>query len=47
MEESTNKSGMGIASLVLGIISIVSVLFWYITMPTRNTCYSFWSKGNA
>lgn len=42
-----NKSGMGIASLVLGIISIISVLFWYITMPTRCTCYNFWSKGNT
>ncbi|MCI9365832.1 MAG: hypothetical protein HFJ54_04490 [Clostridia bacterium] len=47
MEENTNKSGMGIASLVLGIISIISVLFWYITMPTRNTCYNFGSKRNS
>lgn len=29
-----NKSVMHIASLVLGIISIVSALFWYITLPT-------------
>ena len=28
------KSGLGIASLVLGIISIVTALFWYITIPT-------------
>lgn len=29
-----NKSSMGIASLVLGIISIITTLFWYITLPT-------------
>ena len=29
-----NKYVMHIASLVLGIISIVSALFWYITLPT-------------
>ena len=29
-----NKSVMHIASLVLGIISIFSALFWYITLPT-------------
>lgn len=29
-----NKSTMHIASLVLGIISIVTALFWYITIPT-------------
>ena len=35
MEENhENKSVMHIASLVLGIISIVSALFWYITLPT-------------
>lgn len=35
MEENVkNKSVMHIASLVLGIISIVSALFWYITIPT-------------
>lgn len=32
--EENNKSGMNVASLVLGIISIVSNLFWYITLPT-------------
>lgn len=44
MEENKNKSAMGIAALVLGIISIVSVLFWYMTLPTRNTCYNIWCK---
>ena len=35
MEENhSNKSGMHVASLVLGIISIVTALFWYITLPT-------------
>lgn len=35
MEENKAKySSMNVASLVLGIISIVSALFWYITIPT-------------
>ena len=34
MEEKRKKSGMGIAALVLGIISIVFTLFWYISVPT-------------
>ena len=35
MEENKKvKSGMHVASLVLGIISIVTSLFWYITLPT-------------
>ena len=33
-EELKNKSGMPVASLVLGIISIVTNLFWYLTLPT-------------
>lgn len=33
-ENNSNKSTMHIASLVLGIISIVTSLFWYITIPT-------------
>ena len=33
-ENNTNKSVMHIVSLVLGIISIVTALFWYITIPT-------------
>ena len=32
--EGNNKSAMNVASLVLGIISIVTALFWYITLPT-------------
>lgn len=35
MEENhKNKNVMHIVSLVLGIISIVTALFWYITLPT-------------
>ena len=32
-ENDINKSPMRVASLVLGIISIVSAMFWYITLP--------------
>ena len=34
MEDKKKKSGMGVAALVLGIISIISALFWYISIPT-------------
>ena len=34
MNENNIKSGKPVASLVLGIISIVTNLFWYITLPT-------------
>lgn len=34
MEEKRKKSGMGVAALVLGILSIVFTLFWYISVPT-------------
>ena len=33
-ENNKNKSSLPVASLVLGIISIVTALFWYITLPT-------------
>ena len=32
--EEKNKNVMHICSLVLGIISIVFALFWYIALPT-------------
>ncbi len=32
--KKNNKNVMHIASLVLGIVSIISSLFWYITLPT-------------
>lgn len=37
VEKNKKKSGMPVASLVLGIISIVTALFWYITLPTGIT----------
>ena len=33
MEENNNKYVMHIASLVLGIISIVTASFWYMVLP--------------
>ena len=33
-ENNKKKSTMHIASLVLGIISIITVLFWYMSLPT-------------
>ncbi len=33
-ENNKNKSAIHIMSLVLGIISITTALFWYITLPT-------------
>ena len=33
-ENEKRKSGMPVASLTLGIVSIVTALFWYITLPT-------------
>lgn len=32
--ETKSKSSLGIASLTLGIISVVFTIFWYITIPT-------------
>lgn len=33
-EEIKNKIALGISSLVLGIISIVTAIFYYISLPT-------------
>ena len=33
-ENKENNSSMHVAALVLGIISILSSLFWYMTLPT-------------
>ena len=33
MEESKNKTALGVSSLVLGIISICTTLFYYISLP--------------
>ena len=32
--EENNKKALGISSLVLGIISLISGLFYYISLPT-------------
>lgn len=45
MEDKKKKSGMGVAALVLGIISIVSALFWYISMPTGILAIIFGAKS--
>ena len=46
MEENKKKSSMHIASLVLGIISIVTALFWYITIPTGILAIVFGVKSS-
>ena len=45
MEDKKMKSGMPIASLVLGIISVVANLFWYITLPTGILAIIFGAKS--
>ena len=39
-----NKSAMAIASLPLGIISIVTNLFWYMSIPTGILAIIFGAK---
>ena len=39
------KSGMPIASLVLGIIAVVSTFFWYILIPTSILAIVFGAKS--
>lgn len=43
--EEKNKNVMHIASLVLGIISIVTSFFWYITLPTGILAIIFGAKS--
>lgn len=45
-ENNKNKSAMGIAGFVLGIISILSTLFWYITLPTGVLAIIFGAKSS-
>ena len=45
MEENKNKSAMAVSSLVLGIVSIVMNLFWYITLPTGILAIVFGAKS--
>ena len=44
-ENKLNNSGMHIASLVLGIISIVTALFWYISLPSGILAIIFGAKS--
>lgn len=45
MEENRKKSASGVSSLVLGIISIVSALFYYISLPTSILAIVFGAVG--
>lgn len=45
MENNQTKSPMGVSSLVLGIISIVTALFWYIALPTGILAVVFGAKS--
>ena len=45
-ENNKNKSVMGVAALVLGIISTLSILFWYITLPTGVLAIIFGAKSS-
>mgnify|MGYP000700616696 FL=1 len=45
-ENNKNKSAMGIAGFVLGIISTLSTLFWYITLPTGVLAILFGAKSS-
>lgn len=45
-ENNKNKSAMGIAGFVLGIISTLSTLFWYITLPTVVLAIIFGAKSS-
>lgn len=45
-ENNKNKSAMGIAGFVLGIISTLSTLFWYITLPTGVLAIIFGAKSS-
>lgn len=44
-ENNKGKSSIGIAGFVLGIISILSALFWYITLPTGILAIIFGAKS--
>ena len=46
MEENKNKSGMPVAALVLGIISILFASFWYISLTTGILAIVFGAKSS-
>lgn len=43
--EVKKKSSFSVASLTLGIISVISALFWYITIPTGILAIVFGRKA--
>ena len=43
--KKVEKSPMGVASFVLGIISVVTTLFWYMTIPTGILAIIFGAKS--
>lgn len=43
--EVKTKSSMGIASLTLGILSIIFAMFWYIALPTSILAMVFGTKS--
>lgn len=43
--EDKKKSSLSVASLVLGIISVLTTLFWFITLPTGILAIIFGVKG--
>lgn len=43
--ENKEKSPLNVASLVLGIISIITALFWYITIPAGILAIIFGAKA--
>ena len=45
VKEDANKSSQNIASLVLGIISTVTFMLWFITMPTGILAIVFGAKS--
>ncbi len=44
-EKVVNKSYLGIDALVLGIISIITALFWYMALPTGIMAIVFGAKS--
>ena len=44
MENDKKHTGMPVTSLVLGIISVLFSLFWYITLPTGILAIIFGAK---
>ena len=45
MNKVENRTATHVASLVLGIISIVTILFWYMSIPTGILAIVFGAKS--